>query len=76
MELGCLIEEFVEGLRDLEWLGTPQLDQQDQVTCTLGSSQKMNHQLKCIPAGLKPPYICSRCPASKVPGGDGAIIMI
>ena len=48
MELGCLIEQFVEGLRDLEWLGTPQLDQQDQVTCTLGSSQKMNHQLKCI----------------------------
>ena len=46
--VGCLIEEFVEGVRDLEWLGTPQLDQQDQVTCTLGSSQKMNHQPKCI----------------------------
>lgn len=28
------------------------------------------------PAGLKPPYICSRCPAWKVPGGNGAVIMI
>lgn len=28
------------------------------------------------PAGLKLPYICSRCPAWKVPGGDDAVIMI
>jgi hypothetical protein len=33
--LGILMEEFVEGLRALEGKGTPQEDQQSQLTWTL-----------------------------------------
>ena len=34
--LGTLMEELGEGLGDLEGLGTPQEDQQNQLTWTLG----------------------------------------
>jgi hypothetical protein len=51
MKLGSLIEEFGEELRDPEWLETPQLHQQGQVTWPLGSSQKLNHQPKRLNLG-------------------------
>jgi hypothetical protein len=41
-----LVEELVEGLRDLKEIGTPQEDQQSQLTYSLGGSQRLNHQLK------------------------------
>ena len=62
MELGNLMEELGEGLRDLEWIGTPQEDQQNQLTWTFVGSQRLNHQLKSIHGlDLSPMHICSRC---------------
>jgi hypothetical protein len=40
---GSLVEELREGLRDLEWIGTPQEYQQSQLTWTLWGPQRMNH---------------------------------
>ena len=42
------MEEFGEGLRALKGIGTPQEDQQNQLTWTLDSSQKLNHQPKSM----------------------------
>jgi hypothetical protein len=41
--LGSLKEELWEGLRDTKRTGSPEEDQQGQVTSTLGSSQRQNH---------------------------------
>ena len=38
--------EEIEGLRNLEGLGTLQEDQRSQLTLTLGGSQGLNHQPK------------------------------
>jgi hypothetical protein len=43
--LGSLMKHLGEGLRDPEWNGNPQEDQQSQLTWTLGKSQRLNHQL-------------------------------
>ena len=43
-----LVEELREGLRDLKRTGTPQEDQQSQLTWTLRGSQRLNHQPKSM----------------------------
>ena len=53
-----------EGLQAPEGTGTPQEDQQSQLTWTLGGSQRLNHQPKSIHGlDLVLPCICSKCPA-------------
>ena len=42
------MEEMGEGLKDSKRTGTPQEDQQSQLTWTLGGSQRLNHQRKYI----------------------------
>ena len=43
---GRLTEKLREGLRDPKNTGTPQEDQQSQLTCTFRDSQRLNHQPK------------------------------
>ena len=58
------MEELGEGLGDLEGLGTPQEDQQNQLIRALGGSHRLNHQPKNIHAlDLGSLHICSRCAA-------------
>lgn len=40
------MEESGEELRDSKMIGTPQEDQQSQLTWTVGGFQRLNHQLK------------------------------
>ena len=42
------MEELEEGLKGLKGMGTPQEDQQSQLTWTPGSSQRLSHQTKSI----------------------------
>ena len=41
-----LMKELGEGLKALKGIGTPQEDQQCQLTWTPGSCQRLSHQLK------------------------------
>ena len=55
-----LVENLGEQLRNLEQIGTPQEDQQSQLTWTLGGLQKLSHQSKSICClELTPPPTCS-----------------
>ena len=42
------MEELEKGLRELEGIGTPEEDQQRQLTWTAEDSQKLNHQPRSI----------------------------
>jgi hypothetical protein len=42
------MEELVEGLKYIEWIGTPQEDQQSQLTLIFVVSQRLNYQPKSI----------------------------
>jgi hypothetical protein len=47
-KLGTLMEELGKGLRAPKEIGTPQEEQQSQLTWTLGGSQRLSHQSKSI----------------------------
>ena len=62
--LGSLVEELGEELKNSERIGTPQEDQQCELTWSFGHSQRLNHQPKSIQRlDLGPLHICSRCTA-------------
>ena len=42
------MEELGEGLMDPKRMGTPQVDQQNQLTWNTGSSWRLNHQTKSM----------------------------
>ena len=55
------MEELEEGLKGLKGMGTPQEDQQSQLTWTPGSSQRLSHQPKSIyKMGIGAWHVCSR----------------
>jgi hypothetical protein len=59
------MEELREGLKALKGIGTPQEDQQCQLTWTLGSSQRLSYQPKSIHRlDLGPWHRRSRCAVS------------
>jgi hypothetical protein len=62
---GSLMEELGEGLRDLKRTGTPQEDQQSQLSWTFGGSQRLNHDKPKNEHKLDlcPLHKCSRCTA-------------
>ena len=45
---GGVLQKLGESLRGLKRTGTPQEEQQSQLTWTLGGSQRLNHQPKSI----------------------------
>jgi hypothetical protein len=56
-----LIQELGAGLKVLKGIGTPQEDQQNQLTWTSGSSQRLSQQQKNTQGlDLGPWHICSR----------------
>jgi hypothetical protein len=55
------MEELRERLRDCKRTGTPQEDQQSQLTCTFGDSQRLNHQPKSEHGlDIGPLHVCNR----------------